>query len=73
MKFPVTETWQNAYTLSCLAPGSELAVKPSVAAVYVVIGGSQPTIQPHEGDDIQPQTVSAEIVLIEGDVDLPVQ
>ena len=23
MKFPVTETWQNAYTLSGLAPGSE--------------------------------------------------
>ena len=54
MKFPVTETWQNAYTLSGLATGSELAIKPSGAAVYVVIGGSQPTIQPQDGDDIQP-------------------
>jgi hypothetical protein len=54
MKYPVTETWQNAYTLSGLAPGSELAIKPSGAAVYVVIGGSQPTIQPQDGDDIQP-------------------
>ena len=54
MKFPVTETWTNSYTLSGLAAGSELAIKPSGAAVYVVIGGSQPTIQPHEGDDIQP-------------------
>ena len=54
MKFPVTETWQNAYTLSGITPGSELAIKPSGAAVYVVIGGSQPTIHPHEGDDIQP-------------------
>lgn len=54
MKFPVTETWTNAYTLSGLAPGSELAIKPSGAAVYIVIGGSQPTIQPQDGDDIQP-------------------
>lgn len=54
MKFPITENWQNAYTLSSLAPGSELAIKPSGAAVYVVIGGSQPTIQPQDGDDIQP-------------------
>ena len=54
MKFPVTETWTNSYTLSGITPGSELAIKPSGAAVYVVIGGSQPTIQPHDGDDIQP-------------------
>ena len=44
MKYPVTETWTNAYTLSGIAPGSELAIKPSGAAVYIVIGGSQPTI-----------------------------
>ena len=60
MKYPVTETWANAYTLSGLAPGSELAIKPSGAAVYIVIG------------DSASQTVSAEIVLIEGDIDLPV-
>ena len=44
MKFPVTETWQNAYTLSGLATGSDSAS----------------------------QTVSAEIVVIEDDIDLPV-
>jgi len=44
MKYPVTETWHNAYTLSGLAPGSDSAS----------------------------QTVSAEIVVIEDDIDLPV-
>ena len=44
MKFPVTETWQNAYTLSGLAIGSDTAS----------------------------QDASAEIVVIEGDIDLPV-
>ena len=36
MKFPVTEAWTNAYTLSGITPGSELAIKPATDHVFTI-------------------------------------
>lgn len=56
MKVDITTQWQNIYTLTGYAAGSELTTKPDGQAVYIVIGGSQPTIIPTNGDAIQPFT-----------------
>lgn len=56
MKVDITTQWQNIYTLTGFAAGSELAIKPDGQAVYIVAGGVQPTISPANGDAIQPFT-----------------
>lgn len=54
MKIEVTTQWQNIYTLSGFAAGTELAVKPDGQAVFVVVGGLLPTIPIMDGESIQP-------------------